>query len=309
VRPSDWSYGVSVQQEIFPRASVEVGYYRRTFTMYTTGGTVTDNLSVSPSDVKPFTLTVPTDPRLPGGGGYTVGPLYDLNPNVFGQSNLLILPTNKVGNDSRVFNGVDVNINVRGAHGFTFSGGTSTGKVVNDFCDIRNAVPEATIIGGTLLLNPYCHQESPFETQFRGLASYTIPRIDVVLSTVYQDKNNIGTDQLVSLAANYTLTAADRAAAQAQLGRPLTATGAVTVNLLAPGALYGDRIRQLDISMKKIVPVVGRRLTVGLDVYNVMNNNVTLAFSPTFSPTSTGWLSPTSYMNPRVFRLNAEFAF
>ena len=36
VRPSDWSFGVSVQQEIFPRASVEVGYYRRSFTMYYT---------------------------------------------------------------------------------------------------------------------------------------------------------------------------------------------------------------------------------------------------------------------------------
>ncbi len=34
LRPSDWSFGVSVQQEIFPRASVEVGYYRRSFTMY-----------------------------------------------------------------------------------------------------------------------------------------------------------------------------------------------------------------------------------------------------------------------------------
>ncbi len=50
VRPSDWSFGVSVQQQIFPRASVEVGYYRRSFTMYTTGGTVTDNLAIAPND-------------------------------------------------------------------------------------------------------------------------------------------------------------------------------------------------------------------------------------------------------------------
>ncbi|HUK35664.1 MAG TPA: carboxypeptidase regulatory-like domain-containing protein, partial [Vicinamibacterales bacterium] len=41
VRPSDWSYGLSVQQQIVPKASVEVGYYRRTFTQFTTGGTVT----------------------------------------------------------------------------------------------------------------------------------------------------------------------------------------------------------------------------------------------------------------------------
>ena len=50
VRPSDWSFGVSVQQQLFPKASVEVGYYRRTFTQYTTGGTVTDNLNVGPND-------------------------------------------------------------------------------------------------------------------------------------------------------------------------------------------------------------------------------------------------------------------
>jgi outer membrane receptor protein involved in Fe transport len=81
------------------------------------------------------------------------------------------------------------------------------------------------------------------------------------------------------------------------------------VNLIAPGTVYGDRVRQLDLSAKKAIRLAGRRLTVGLDVYNVMNNNVTLAFSQSFAPTSTGWLTPTGYMNPRVFRLNAEFAW
>jgi hypothetical protein len=302
VRPSDWSYGVSVQQQLFPRASVEVGYYRRTFTQYTTGGTVSDNLAVSPNDVKTYTINAPLDPRLPGGGGYPVTGLYNINPNVFGQSNLLIDPTNAVGEDTRVFDGVDVTFNVRGSHGFTFSGGTSTGKVTNDLCAIRAAVPE------NYLLNPYCHTESPFQTSFRSLASYTIPRIDVLISGVYQDKPNVGTDQLASLVANYTLSAADQASVVAQLGRPLT--GAVpTVNILAPGALYGDRIRQLDLAVKKMIPIAGRRLTVGLDLYNLLNNNVTLGFNPTFVPNAPGWQSPTSYMNPRVFRLNAEFAF
>ncbi len=309
VRPSDWSFGVSVQQELFPRASVEVGYYRRTFTQYTSGGTITDNLLVSPNDVKSFTLTAPADSRLPGGGGYAIGPIYDLNPNVFGQSQGLIEPTDKVGADTRVFNGVDVNINVRSLKGFTFSGGTSTGKVVNDFCAIRSAVPEVSLGFTNLLLTPYCHQESPFQTQFRALATYTVPRVDVILSTVYQDKNNIGTDQLVSLSANYTMTAADLASAAAQLGRPLTAVTPPTINLVAPGSLYGDRIRQIDISMKKVLHFSSQRLTVGLDIYNVANNNVTLAFNQTFSTTSTGWLTPTSYMNPRVFRLNAEYAW
>jgi hypothetical protein len=291
-----------VQQEIFPRASVEVGYYRRTFTMYSTGGTVSENLAVPASGVTPFTFTAPVDPRLPNGGGYTITGFANTNPNVFGQSNLLIKPTSSVGNDTRVFNGVDATVNVRGAHGFTFSGGTSTGKVVNDFCAISAAAP------ANYLLNPYCHQESPFQTSFRALATYQIPRIDVVLSTVYQDKPNVSTDQLGSLAANYTLTAADMANVAKQLGRPMTGA-APTINLIAPGVLYGPRIRETDISMKKIVHIVGRRLTAGLDIYNLMNNNVALAFNQTYSPTVGGFLAPSSYMNPRVFRLSAEFAW
>jgi hypothetical protein len=309
IRPSDWAFGVSVQQEIFARASVEVGYYRRSFTMFTSGGTVTDNLLVSPADMGTYTITAPSDARLPGGGGYPVGPLYNINPAAFGQSNLLIMPTDKVGNDTRVFDGVDVNVTVRGSHGFTFSGGTSTGKVVNDFCDIRAAVPETTIgFGAGGLLNPFCHQESPYQTAFRALATYTIPKIEVNVSGVYQDKTNIGTDQLGSLAANYTLTAADLADAAAQLGRPLTGA-APTINLLAPGQEYGPRIRQLDIALKKIINMGRQRLTVGVDMLNLANNNVTLAFNPTFVANTPGWQSPTTYMNPRVFRLNAEYTW
>ena len=309
LRPSDWSFGASVQQQIFPRASVEGGYYRRSFTMFTTGGTVTDNLLVSPRDLATYSITAPADSRLSSGGGYTVGPLYNQNSSVFGQSNLLIMSTKKVGDDTRVFNGVDLTVSVRGANGFTFSGGTSTGKVVNDWCDIRAAVPEGAYVGVSGLLNPYCRVESPIQTSFRGLVTYTIPRIDVNLSSVYQDKPNIGTDQLGSLAANYTLSAADQAAAAAQIGRPLTTTGTITVNLVAPGDLYGPRIRQLDLSAKKIIRFGGQRLTVGADFYNLANNNVTILFNGTFVPNVAGWQSPTSYMNPRVVRLNAEFSW
>jgi Carboxypeptidase regulatory-like domain len=301
VRPSDWSFGASVQQQLLPRVSAEVGYYRRSFSQYFTGGTVTDNLSISPSDLGTYSVVVPNDPRLPN-PGQTISGLYDINPNKFGQSNLLIRSTKDVGDDTRVFNGVDLTVNVRGSHGFTFSGGTSTGKVTDDWCAIRAAVPES------YLLNPYCHNESPFLTSLRALATYTIPRIDVLVSSVLQDKPNIGTDQITSLSATYTLSAADLASASAQVGRPLSGS-AQQVNLLQPGALYGDRIRQLDISAKKIIRFGSQRVTAGVDIYNLMNNNVTLAFNPTFVPNTAGWQSPTTYMNPRVFRLNAEFAW
>jgi hypothetical protein len=89
----------------------------------------------------------------------------------------------------------------------------------------------------------------------------------------------------------------------------MTTSGPVTINLIPPGTLYGPRIRELDLSMKKVIPIFGRRLTGGLDIYNLLNNNVALAFNQTYAPGVAGWLAPTTYMNPRVFRLSAEFAF
>ena len=71
VRASDWSLGVSVQQQMLPRTSVEVAYHRRWFS----GFTVNDNLLTQPSDYTPYSITAPLDPRLPGGGGYV-----DLRP-------------------------------------------------------------------------------------------------------------------------------------------------------------------------------------------------------------------------------------
>jgi len=328
VRPSDWSYSVSVQQQIFPKASVEVGYYRRTFTQYTTGGTVQDDLNIGPNDLTPFFLTAPTDARLPGGGGYQIGPLYNKTNDAFVRpQNLLVKSTKDVGDDTRVFNGVDVNFNVRAVKGFTFSGGTSTGKVVNDWCAIRNAVPEnaGAGFGAGYLLNPYCHQESPFQTSFNGLASYIVPKVDVLISGVYRDRpvlngtpNNASTDQLGgAMSANLTFFPADATgtAIRNQIGRPLNG-GLFTVNLLAPGVMYGggdiygSRNRSLDISLKKIIRFGRNRLTAGLDIYNVANADTTLFYNTTYVPgANNGWLTTSAYMNPRVFRIAGEFSF
>src|SRR4029077_17698997 len=65
VRGADWQIGASVQQELLPRVSIEVGYFRRWLQNFL----VTDNLSVLASDFGTFSVAAPLDPRLPGGGG------------------------------------------------------------------------------------------------------------------------------------------------------------------------------------------------------------------------------------------------
>jgi hypothetical protein len=133
------------------------------------------------------------------------------------------------------------------------------------------------------------------------LVSYTLPRIDVLVSSVFQDKPNVGTDQIVSLVATYTLSAADIASAAAQLGRPLTNT-APQVNLLAPGELYGRSGSSVGPVLEEDLPLRQSATDGGRwSWYNLLNNKVTLLFNQTFGAEYTGLNSPSQYMNPRVF--------
>ncbi len=68
MRPYNWEMGVSVQQEVAPRVGVTVGYYRRWFGNFYT----LDNTLTAASDYTQFSVPIPLDPRLPGGGGGVV---------------------------------------------------------------------------------------------------------------------------------------------------------------------------------------------------------------------------------------------
>jgi hypothetical protein len=303
VRPSDWAFGVSVQQEIAPRVSIEVGYVRRWFQ----GFIATDNLAVSASDFGQFNITAPADSRLPGGGGQTIGPLYDVNPALFGQTNNYITSADNFGTQYQRFNGIDFSANARMRNGLTMQGGFSFGKTTADTCEIRAKLPESAP------LNPFCHIETGYLPQVKLLSNYIIPKIDVQTSVTFTGKaglqvSGFGTPAGVggALAANYTVA---NAVIQPQLGRPLSGGAAnVTANIVDPGVLYGDRVNEVDLRIGKIIKLGHARATVGVDIYNLLNSAAILSYNQAFIAGG-AWLGPTSEMSARFAKLSLQLDF
>jgi hypothetical protein len=72
------------------------------------------------------------------------------------------------------------------------------------------------------------------------------------------------------------------------LGRPLAGgASSVTVNLIAPQTVFGDRINQVDFRVAKVLRFGRSRTQIGIDIDNVMNSNVAQGYLQTFGPT---WL-------------------
>ena len=67
-RNRDWQYGVSVQQQIAPQVGLEVSYNRRVWSNFF----LTHNRALTAADYDEVTLTAPSNPLLPNGGGYPV---------------------------------------------------------------------------------------------------------------------------------------------------------------------------------------------------------------------------------------------
>ena len=98
-----------MQQQVLPRVSVEVGYFRRWLNNFT----ITDNLAVGPNDFTQYSITAPADPRLPGGGGYAVNGLYNVVPEKFGQTSNNITLADDIGDQYQKYNGMLLNVSAR----------------------------------------------------------------------------------------------------------------------------------------------------------------------------------------------------
>jgi hypothetical protein len=310
VRPYDWQFSASVQQQLLSRVSAEIGFSRRSWGNFT----VTDNRAVGPEDFDTYTFTAPSDPRL-SSSGQPVSYYLRNSRTPFGAVDNYLTLADNYGDLSAYWQGVEMTVNARVQDGLTLQGGFTTGAGTRDFCDVASAVPEIYTQVGSWLLNEQrsaCRVEEPWLAAWRGLASYNIPKIGVQVSAIMKSQPNVtATNDPASnglaMQANFFQT---NAAIRAALGRPIAGGGSTTtLDLSRPGEVYPDRLNTVDMRFTKIIRIGRTRTNVGVDLYNLFNANTGTSFNQNFGSDGSTWLRPNGILNPRYVRFNATVDF
>jgi hypothetical protein len=308
VRENDWQWGVTLQQQLIPRLSVEVGYARRWFK----GFTVTDDLQRDPSEYDSWTLNAPQDSRLPGGGGY---PVTMYTPTAAAAAtppqNLITFETDFGDAQTNYWHAVDITLNGRLANGLTFQAGTTTARAVQDTC--------ATVVRIDSPDPRNCRDVDPFQTTLRGLASYTIPKIDVQVSATLRSQPafELGTALAATNGATWNVPNTVVRDTLGRLPEGLLATGTTAVRLIDNDhrLFVGGRRNQIDMRIAKIFRLGQTRSDIGLDLGNLLNTNYATTYTNTYQYSAGNalgggtWLDPTAVYTPRFVRVNFTVNF
>ena len=295
-RDANWDFSTEIQHELRPGFGVTGGYYWNNGG-YTRQGSaanpsrkrVTDNLFVSPADYNPFCIMAPRHEKLPGGGGYEVCGLYNINATQFGRVSNLVTAREPFGEFESRNDFLNVAFDARLPHGVRLGGGADTGRTVAGNCFVVDS-PQDLL---------HCRVVTPFkaQTQLKAHGVFPLPA-GFVTSFAYQNLSG------PSFNATYTATAGEIIG----LGRPLSG-GATTVQnipLVAPQTLFEDRISRLDLRLAKSFQVQRFRIQVNIDAYNALNSNSIRAVSSTFGAS---WTRPQQILDPRLLQVGGQISF
>ena len=304
---ANWEFSGSVQHELASNVSMDVGYFRRRYINFETW----DNLAVTAADFDTYTITVAENPDLPGGGGYPLT-LLDMKPEVFGQlQENFTTDSDRLGGERETWHGIDANFSAR-LEGVLLQGGFATGKRSENLCGVQASTPEiafgssatfvASRVGGTagsqgnVLAADFCDKSENWLTNVSVFGSYTFP-YDIEVSGAFFSRP--GTERL----AIYQVPAADVLAA---LGRP-SSQGSTSLNVIAPGTEYGDRMNQFDFRFGKVFDLApSGNLRASFDIYNMFNAN---AVSREQYGLGARYLTPLGLQPGRLFKISLQYNY
>ena len=177
------------------------------------------------------------------------------------------------------------------------------GQGVTDNCALRAALPEIAAAG---LSQEFCRARTveslmdSFQLKLNG--AYLLPWGGVDLSATLQ--------HLPGIPLNVT-RAFTNAEIAPSLGRNLAACGTrvpctntVSVNLTRPGALFEERLTQVDFKIARPFPIGSTRLRPSLAIYNILNSNTSFRKPSVLGP---AYLVPRTILTPRIFKFEVQF--
>ena len=290
VRPWNWEFSAGVQQEIRPRVSASVGYFRRVYGNFF----ITDNEALGANDFTPYSVTALNDPRL-SNAGQVVSGLYDVNAIVAAKN--VVKDASVYGTQFQHWNGFDVSADARLRSGLYLQGGVSTGRTMTDNCAIAGQAPEVMTVLGVTTPVSNCHQETPFQPLYKALASYTLP-YGVRVSGTLQSLPG------PAIVANTIYNSTNRLTATT-LARPFT-LGQANVNVILPNSQFGDRLNQIDLRFTKILRVGRGNIDLNVDLYDAFNSDAVIAELGTFGP---AWRLPLTVIQPRFVKFAVRYDF
>src|SRR5206468_6467279 len=226
------------------------------------------------------------------------------------QSNNVTRLVEDFGNYVRHSDFFDISMSAR-LHNLTLQGGTSTGRVYSNACDVRAHLPEFTVaVGGPTATNPFCESAQPWLTTVKAIGTYVVPKADVLFSGTFSSVPG------VALAATVNYPSGPGSPIAQSLGRTLSSAATTSMlSVLAPETLYGDRANDLDLRIGKIIKVGRTRSNFALDIVNVFNSDAVLTYnsllgtysaSGAFTPNAT-WPTPTAVLQARLARISVTF--
>jgi hypothetical protein len=342
-RQYEWQQSLGVQHQILSRLSGEVTWNKRKqynqrvtdlilsgCDLYSAdpGGTVdtkqcmADLLNYASNDYDFYGVRAPVDPRLPDGGGYLIEGIATAKlSGVSGNSGVNAVTIAPKGSRNDYWSGVDTNFIFRGPRGLRVSGGTSTGRRNDNVCGLLVNDPPSSVRLEEGRVRE-CENIRPFQTNVRGTATYTIPWVDVLVSSAFSVRPGS------EVRANYTVNVQDLVWGPNSQDRVGTApvgntTGQVSTNLV-DNATYGERITLVDLKISKNIRFRGKRFNIGADIYNAFNSDAARAYCGTFpnlaegiegcsgtsaEGTLVGWSDVTNIVTPRYGRFQVRFDF
>jgi hypothetical protein len=289
-RGYNWEYSALLQRELRPRLAVSAGYYHRDFYNLQ----VVDNSNIASSDWTKYSISTPTDSRLPLSGQPIE--MYTLTAGTF---------NNKINNvwtystkNTTTYNGVEFTVNARGAKYLLF-GGLTTDHRAETNCD-----GTTNVLGTSPRDNPnslrFCDSVLPFRSTLKTSAAYTFP-YDIQVS------GSFSSIPQAAIRADYTVNAA--VAGRAVVGSP-SGGNTTVVNLVQSNTMFLERQNLVNMRLGKIFRLGTTKVQGFMDIFNVFNAGYVSSVNQTYAASGVNaWLAPTGIVDGRFAQFGMQLTF